>query len=250
MSVEGPDELDATVRACADDRSVAGLILHGSRSIEGMARTDSDYDLLALVDGDAPAAPRPWDGAANLDVWEIPLSGWARHAMPGDRYAWNRCAMVHAKLLYQRPDTNVAAQLDRKRRLRDDEAAELADAALDEYVNDCYRSLKNHRDERRLEARLDAAASVSPLLTAVFAMHHRVRPYNRYLLWELDREPLADDELAAERLLPRLQRLLRDGDAGTQRQLVAQVEIVARRHGHNEIIDSWVDKLALLHPHT
>jgi hypothetical protein len=70
--------LQETLRACAEDANVAGVIPHGSRSFEGFARPDSDFDLLVI--------------------------------------------------------------------LADAEARDLARGALDEYINGCYRSLKNHRD--------------------------------------------------------------------------------------------------------
>jgi hypothetical protein len=69
-------------------------------------------------------------------------------------------------------------------------------------VNGAYRSAKNHRDGRTDEAHLDAAESLPHLLTALFALHRRVRPYNKYLGWELRQHPLADPAWAADRLLP------------------------------------------------
>ena len=48
---------------------------------------------------------------------------------------------------------------------------------LDGYVNYAFRSLKNDRDGRHLERRLDAAESVPWLLDTVFALEGRVRPY-------------------------------------------------------------------------
>ena len=74
---------------------------------------------------------------------------------------------------------------------------------LDGWVNFAYRALKNDRDGRPLEARLDAAESVPWLLDVVFAIAGRVRPYNKYLPWELRTHPLdgwpADDLLALVR---------------------------------------------------
>ncbi len=199
-----PSAWSTMLRACVDDPGVAGVILHGSRSFEGCARPDSDYDVVVVAD--APRSlPRAWEASAEMDVWEVPLDRWPRHAMPGEPDAWNRYALVHSKLLYERPGSGVQAQLDRKRRLSADEARELSRGALDEYINGCYRSLKNHRDERTLEAMIDAAESVSPLLVAVFALHHRVRPYNRYLRWELAHRPLADGALTADTLVSSIQ---------------------------------------------
>ena len=84
---------------------------------------------------------------------------------------------------------------------------------LDGYVNFAYRSLKNARDGRPLEARLDAAESVPWLLDVVFTLAGRLRPYNKYLPWELREHPLACPEWSAEAFLPEIERMLA-GDVG------------------------------------
>lgn len=241
------DRLRQIRGAAAEDEVVAGVVLHGSRGMEGFARPDSDYDVVVIV-ADAGGPSRPWMAVPWLDVWTISLDAWPCHAMPGRPDAWNRYALVHAKLLYEQPHSGVGDELERKRRLSQDEARVLARASLDEYVNGCYRSLKNHRDGRSLEARLDAAESLAPLLTAVFAMHHRVRPYNRHLIWELTQDPLPDHDLSSDRLLAGVQQLIAGGDAAAQRDLFAHVEQFARSHGCGEVIDSWEEKFPLLRP--
>ena len=57
-------------------------------------------------------------------------------------------------------------------------------------MNFAYRALKSHRDGRPLEARLDAAESLAWLLHVVFTLAGRLRPYNKYLPWELREHPL------------------------------------------------------------
>ena len=64
-------------------------------------------------------------------------------------------------------------------------------ARLDGYVNFVYRAVKADREGRRLERRLDAAESLAWLLDVVFALSARVRPYNKYLAWELQEHLLA-----------------------------------------------------------
>jgi len=68
-------------------------------------------------------------------------------------------------------------------------AATRARARLDAYVNSYYRTLENARDGNRSAAGLDAAESFSNLLEFVFAAERRVRPYNKYLEWELGTHP-------------------------------------------------------------
>jgi hypothetical protein len=83
---------------------------------------------------------------------------------------------------------------------------------LDEFINFCYRALKSHREGRAEVARLDSAESVASTLDVVFAFSGRIRPYNKYLTWELGEHPL----LGAEWQL-RASSALRKRTSGWQR---------------------------------
>jgi predicted nucleotidyltransferase len=114
----------------------------------------------------------------------------------------------------------------------------------------CYAQVL--RDGRRLDSRLDAAESVHWWLDVVFTLEGRVRPYNKYLAWELRAHPLTVPEWSAERLLPQVEVVL-DGDADAVRAAYLVVERECRawdeRHGGHdlhELIESWGDELALL----
>ena len=101
--------------------------------------------------------------------------------------------------------------------------------ALDDYVNQTYRSL-------RYGMRLDAVEAVPPALRTIFALENRVRPYNKYLEWELRHHPLAD--WTADELLPLLDRVLA-GEPEAQRELFNRIEPLARCDGYGDVIDSW-----------
>jgi hypothetical protein len=94
---------------------------------------------------------------------------------------------------------------------------------LDGYVNMAFRALKSDRDGRPLERRLDAAESVHWWLDVVFTLEGRVRPYNKYLAWELREHPLSVVE----------------------RECLAWDE---RHGGHDlrELVEGWGDELAVL----
>jgi hypothetical protein len=120
---------------------------------------------------------------------------------------------------------------------------------LDGWINYAYRSLKADRDDRPVERRLDAAESMPWLLDVVFALAGRVRPYHKYLPWELCEHPLPD--WPSDVLLPLLERTL-DGDPAAVREIFARVEVCCAAYdaamGHNRthtIIDNWGDELAL-----
>ena len=104
---------------------------------------------------------------------------------------WFRWSYAWAPVLLDRTGGELAEAVRRQATLTPEEAdAVLIDHdRLDGWVNFAYRALKNDRDGRPLEARLDAAESVPWLLDVVFALAGRVRPYNKYLPWELRTHP-------------------------------------------------------------
>ena len=84
-----------------------------------------------------------------------------------------------------------------------------------------------------------------------FALAGRVRPYNKYLAWELREHPLAVPAWSASALLPELERILA-GDPDAIRRTFATVdrEVRAWDDAHHtmvcgEQIDAWGDELAL-----
>jgi hypothetical protein len=135
--------------------------------------------------------------------------------------------------------------LDEKGSLPRDEARRIAAEALDAYINQSYRSAKNVLDGDPFAGRLDALESLPYALTTLFALNQRVRPYNKYLRWELEHYPLPGDEWSAARLLPLLEAVA-EGDLTAQRLLFRQIEALARERGHSAVIDGWTADLDLL----
>jgi hypothetical protein len=102
-----------------------------------------------------------------------------------------------------------------------------------------------------LQARLDAAESLPWLLHVVFTLAGRVRPYNKYLPWELHEHPLAVPEWSAEAFLPEIERVLA-GDAEAIRRTFAVVDREVRAwdaaHGTTacgDLIDDWGAELRI-----
>ncbi|WP_152364547.1 nucleotidyltransferase domain-containing protein [Microlunatus speluncae] len=237
---------DLLARVSDDDR-VAGVVLTGSRAREGAATERSDYDVYLVTYGDPAALP---DGerrrGSKLDVVPMSLADFRTHATPGTAAEWNRYAFAHARVLRDTGDGEIARLVAAKGTLAPDEARQRAAGWLDAFCNSLYRWLKNDRDGRRAEARLDAAESLPWLLGFLFAVHARVRPYNKWLLQDLAEHPLGPPELAAERFGPLLEEVLDTGAATAGHRLFAIIEPLARSAGHGEILDEWGDDVALM----
>jgi hypothetical protein len=101
--------------------------------------------------------------------------------------------------------------------------------ALDGYINQTYRSL-------RYGTRLDAVEAIPHALRTIFALENRVRPYNKYLDWELRHHPPA--EWTADQLLPLIDRVL-TGEREAQHELFNLLEGPARRAGFGDVVDGW-----------
>jgi hypothetical protein len=95
------------------------------------------------------------------------------------------------------------------------------------------------------EARLDASESIPPLLDFLFATHVRVRPFNRFLRWELERCPFPDPAFSVDTLFERL-AAIGSGDIAGQQRTFRDVEVLARMHGHGDVIDGWEPDVAWL----
>ncbi len=244
MTAQEPLTYEAFVARAAADPAVVGLVLKGSRAHEGMTTGRSDHDLyVVLAEGAATDLTRfAGHRTPELDLVVLTLEQFRAAGMPG----FERYALARARVVLDRLGGGIARILAAKARLDAEEAFLDAGEWLDAYANSLYRSLKNNRDGHPLAARLDAVDSVRFLLELLFALDRRPRPYNKYLVWELDRYPLPGWDTRA--LLDAVDRVSGTGDPAAQRGLFARVEARARRSGLGPVLDAWGEDLDLMRP--
>jgi predicted nucleotidyltransferase len=259
VDLELPDQLTVAQRdlvvelAKRNDADHAGgllgMVLSGSVA-RGMATERSDLDVYVVLTDDA-ARMRHATKSQAVDEIPVPLSDLEDVPPFGSRGWWFRWSFAWAPTLLDRTGGRIPAAVRRQATLTPEEGvAVLVDHdRLDGWINYAYRALKAHRDNRPLEGRLDAAESMPWLLDVVFALAGRVRPYHKYLPWELREHPLPD--WPADVLLPVLERTL-DGDPAAIRETFARVDSCCRAYdaarGHHrtrEIINGWGDEIAL-----
>lgn len=240
------DDIAAVLHRLSTNPAVCGVILTGSHAL-GLATPHSDYDLLVIAaDGAEHGLKTEERRDAVLDVGVMPMRELAVHAMPGSGSEYGRYTFVHAQVLHDVTGGQIGELVDRKRTLSSAEVNDLAPGALDGFLNSTYRSLKDSRDGYPNAARLDAATAVPGYLTYVFALHHRVRPYNKYLAWELDQEPLDGPQWQKVHLLGLLDGVLSHDPSTALHQLVNELEPPARAAGHGNVLDAWGDDLKLM----
>jgi hypothetical protein len=236
--------------AARDDPTILGLVLSGSAA-RGMATEHSDVDVYVVRDDDVE---RETSHSAAIDeiYWSVAdLEQVDRHGEGGWYFRWS---FAYAEVLRDQTGGRVTEAVRRQATVDDDELRwVLVDQdRLDGFVNFAYRALKNHRDGRLLEARLDAAESLPWLLNVVFTLAGRLRPYNKYLPWELREHPLAVPEWSAEAFLPEIEQILA-GDPAALRRTFAVVdrEVRAWDTAHDttvcgDLVDEWGDELQVL----
>ena len=190
-----------------DDPSILGLVLSGSAA-RGMETERSDVDVFVVRDDEVER-----ETLHNHAIDEIPIALADLESVPpyGTSDWWFRWSFAYAAgppRRDRRPDRRGRTPAGDGRPGRAAVRSLVDHDRLDGWVNFAYRSLKSDRDGRPLESRLDAVESVPWLMDVVFTLAGRVRPYNKYLPWELREHPLAVPEWSAEAFLPEIERML------------------------------------------
>jgi len=214
---------------------VVGMYVFGSRGRGFMVDERSDWDVCVVL---ADAAARdefarefPSGHGARVEIVTATLDD-----LRGNRSEHWRYAAAHADVVLDKTDGELTRVVAEQESLPSGTRDAVVREALDGYINQTYRSL-------RYGTRLDAAEAIPYALRTIFALEDRVRPYNKYLEWELRHHPL--EGWKADELLPLLDRVL-TGDAETQRELFRRIEEAARRDGFGDVVDGWEPDVAWL----
>ena len=221
--------LEPLLEEARRDENVVGVVLFGSRGKGAFVTEESDWDVFVVVR--EHRGERPFVHGARLETVEVTPAELASQP------AWNRYSLTWVEPQLDKTG-EVAATLREAVRVDPASAAE----PLDGYVNSYYRSAKNARAGLELASLLDAQESLPWFLEFVFAVHGRLRPYNKWLRWELEQHPLPADPVPLERL----ERVARTGDLGEQQPLFRDAEALARGRGFGHVIDGWEPDVAWL----
>lgn len=233
-----PDELlSSVVDEIAREPSVLGVLLTGSQARSGMSTTNSDIDLLVIaLDESEVALP----SIAGVDYGRYSEAQISNPGLPWtDFEGWyNRYAFSHAQVLLDRSAGRLSGWIRGQAFLTEIEAGRVVPDQLDGYLNLIVRAAKSSRDLREAAAVLDAAESLSWALSTAFALERRVRPFNKYLAWELEHHPLSDGsgEYSVETFVATAR-----GDDTAPWLLAQQVVEHAQRRGFQSVFEGWGD---------
>jgi hypothetical protein len=207
---------------------ILGLYVFGSRGRNFMVDERSDWDVCVVLAGrearEEFEREFPFAHGARVEIVSTTLD-----ELRGNRSEHGRYAAAHADVVLDKTGGELAQVVAEQESLPDGSRNSIVREALDDYINQTYRSL-------RYGTRLDAVEAVAPALRTIFALENRVRPYNKYLEWELRHHPV--EGWTADELLPLVDRLL-TGDPEAQHELFRRIEEPARRAGFGDVVDGW-----------
>src|SRR5574341_1773114 len=228
------------VETAQHDPEVLGVVLVSSRG-KGMATAFSDYDAYLIVQSEAAArCQRRYaqftDQTDEIDLAVITLDAFRPFAAWGSAEAWERYSFANATTLIDKTG-HIHQLVLEKGRVPPHEQDSYVREALDGYINGVYRSAKCWRLHNVLGAQLEAMDSIGYLLSLIFGLEGRHRPYYGYLERELRAHPLQQFPLPGEVLLASIARILTTADLPTQQTLLRTVESVCRAAGLGDVIE-------------
>ena len=232
--------------------AIVGVVLAGSHA-KGLQNDDSDVDLYLIVtdttnDNMITKIKDYYDETfyelrvdlSNKAIQRI--SDFYDYARMGSPYVWDRYNLVHTNIEVDKTDGQLAECMQRKAMLSPDERDYIIESHLGDFVNLSYRTVWSVLKEKELAARLDASELLTHALHIMFALEHRVRPYNKYLEWELETYPFAQKGWSLEEVTV-LITAIQAADRHALRRLYAQIETMTRAIGFDATYDAWGDKL-------
>ena len=232
-------KFEALLEKATNDKRVVGLVVTGARS-KGIFTKHSDYDIILIgKNSTISQIRREYKGEKGiLDIRIRSLSEFRKHADMGGPEEWDRYTFEHAKAQLDKTG-EIQKLVDEKGVLPKKNILPVAKNALDGYLNMLHRSLKNHRDGNLFASRFDASESLQWLLTFLFAIEGRIRPYNKLLQWELERYPIRKFPMGSEKLLKKLDAVLKTGSITNQKEIYKIVFKLALKNKCKDIIKGW-----------
>jgi len=208
------------------DSDILGFFLSGSRG-KGFGGESSDYDIVMIVKDDKTQFYEEKFSAVEdkeIDLTVFSYSEFEHHAEWGGDKQWDRYNYAHCRALVDKNGT-IQTMIDEKGKVPEDELKHFIEGALDAYINYLFRSLKCHRDGNILGARLEATYSIPFMLDVVFAIHgRRLRPYYKYLEWELKTYQLEKLTMSPNEFMAGLAQILDDADPSIQQRYLEAIE--------------------------
>lgn len=230
---------ESFVEKAKNDNRILGVILSGGRG-KGIQTEYSDYDVILISnDEDLESVKNDYPKTEFIDSLPHTISDFREYAKTGAQTQYDKYNFTHNKAIIDK-NGEIQKLVDEKGVLESGQTDKIVHDALGGYLNSLHRSLKNLRDGNTLAGHLDACETIPRILTFVFAIEGRTRPFNKFLKWELENYPLSKLPISMEDFLAKIETILAGGDFQTQKDLMEIISKLARENGQSEEIRDWV----------
>jgi hypothetical protein len=224
-------------KAKTDDR-IIGVILAGGRG-KGTATENSDYDVfLITTDEGLEGVIKDYPNSDFIDSLPRSISNFREHAKIGSSTEYDKYSFTHISAVIDKTG-EIQKLVEEKGSFAPDIAAKIARTYLGGYLNSVHRSLKHIRDKNLLASQLDANESIINLLIFIFAIENRVRPFNKFLEWELANHPLKKLTIDSADFIEQILTISKTADFETQKKILDMVKKIAIENGYAEEIEEW-----------
>lgn len=225
------------------DPNIIGLILGGSRG-KGFYKEHSDYDFFLVVKDEVLQEYKKkyekYDEVIGIDCGVRTIKELEKYAEIGSEFEWDRYNFAFVQAVIDKTKGDLQKIIDEKGKIPEKHWKTYLEGYLDGYINSVYRSMKSLRDNNLVGYRLEAADSVSLFLVCAFAFHdRRIKPYYKYLEFELEKYPLEKFPWSSKELIEMLLKILETGDYKIQQSLLKEMEKLARIEGFGHSFDGW-----------
>jgi hypothetical protein len=225
-----------------NNKDVLGLFLGGSRGKSDEFLTkDSDMDVYVILSDnttDELKEKLKVYGDSWFEIRVLTLSEFTRYAEFGSDKDWDRYNFSHNKAIVDKTG-EIQKLMDEKGTLPENIRGELIEESIDAYLNQVYRSAKYWRDGKNLSAYIDATESLPFLMTALYALESRLKPYNKYFEWELKNHPLKLLPWKVDEFISDYKHILETGDIKTQQKIFKEVKKLFINQGFGDIFEEW-----------
>lgn len=233
-------EFQKIVKEIKKDKNVLAFWLAGSRG-KGKQTKHSDYDAMIIVKDSFLSSYKPKyerKTNPNIELGVMTMSGFKRHAEYGSVEAWDRYNFAHLKPLFDKTG-KISELMKSKSTVPKKQQKKIINNALGAFINLVYRLEKDLRDGNKKAAKLEAAECLSFFIEAIFALEGRVRPYNKYLEWELDRYPLKKFPWKKKELFRKILGTIEKDSLHTPLELLNTVRPIFSRNGYSKAFNEW-----------
>lgn len=239
--MEYKDLYNQVLEEAKNDPDIIGLVLTAGRG-KGMVTEFSDYDFFMIVKDEKIAKYKEkyesLKVSGHFDIFVFSLSEFKEYAVWGSAFAWDRYNFSHLTAQVDKTG-EIQKIIDEKGIIPKDQTKDFVTESIDAYINLYYRAIKNNRDGNKLAAHLDAVESIGYLLNTIFGLEGRLRPYNKYLEWELEKYPLSKLPWTTGDFLNKLEEIMATDNIEVQKEIFQKIKGVCQKNGYSEVIDEW-----------